>query len=184
MRPDTWKGRAGKPFSARLAAQRVKEHPLVEELFQKNACKAWSLPFCASKGWWLWPGDNRWLWGHLMMTISWHWLRVTWQIHIPKDGTATEEEFLGKGHPCSSVDLHFLLIHSQGSTEHVLPQGHSWEQRAATYQRITGSKAQREKYKRKIGDSDNPQAMHTLQLLWNCTISKGNSGQPVVSSKE
>lgn len=165
--------RAGKPSRGRLAAQRAREQPLLEELFQDKACKAWSAPFPASKGWWLWPGDTRWLWGHLKMTTSWHWLRVTSQIHIPKDGMAMGQEFLGKGHPCSSVDLHFLSSHSQGSTEHFLPQGHSWEQGAATYQRTMGSKAQERTRQEKEGI----ETMHrqcTLQLLWNCTISKGN----------
>lgn len=81
------------------------------------------------------------------------------RILIPKDGT--EQEFLGKGHPCSSVAFHFLLSHSQGSTKHFLPQGHSWEQRAATSQRIMGSKAR----ERKIRDSENTQAMHTAIVL-------------------
>uniref|UniRef100_A0A8U7M4C8 Uncharacterized protein n=1 Tax=Corvus moneduloides TaxID=1196302 RepID=A0A8U7M4C8_CORMO len=44
---------------------------------------------------------NKWLWGHLIMKISWHWLRIIWLCH-----------------PCSSVAFHFLLSHSQGSTKH------------------------------------------------------------------
>lgn len=61
------------PFPSVNTTPKVKEHPLIKELFQDNNCNSWlhSPRFLASKQSWLWPGHNRWLWGHLLMEISW-----------------------------------------------------------------------------------------------------------------
>lgn len=100
-----------------------------------------------------------------------------WLLRAPRADLAPAWEFPGKD-PCSSVDPHFLLRHSQEKALLALRTLVGTKNCHLSKDK-TGSTAR----ERKIGEKIMGSWQSTLKLSWNCTISIGNIEQSRVSSK-